>query len=232
MPRTAQPDLFAAAPDPAPAFPAGFRHLPGRLDGAAQAAILAEVLASVEAAGWFQPTMPRFGQPLSVRMCNLGPLGWVSDRSGYRYQAHHPDTGRPWPPMPRMLHELWDELTGCPHPPEACLVNLYRGRARMGLHQDRDEADLAAPVLSISLGDAALFRVGGDDRRGPTRSLTLESGDVVILAGDSRLCFHGIDRTLPGTSDLVPGGGRINLTLRRVTLAQSSVTADQVESGS
>jgi alkylated DNA repair protein (DNA oxidative demethylase) len=208
-----QPDL------PLADGPPGFRHLPRHLDAAAQAALLAEVLAAVEGSGWFQPTMPRTGRPLSVRMGNLGPLGWVADVRGYRYQATHPDTGRPWPPMPASLLALWDAVTGWPAPPEACLVNLYRGAARMGLHQDRDEADLAAPVLSVSLGDTALFRLGGTGRGGPTRSLALASGDVVLLGGAARLCFHGVDRILPGSSELVPGGGRINLTLRRVTRA-------------
>ncbi len=197
-------------------WPPGFRHLPGRLHPAAQAGLLAEVLAAVAEAGWFQPTMPRTGRPLSVVMCNLGPLGWVGDRRGYRYQARHPVTGRPWPPMPAVLRALWDEVAGWAAPPEACLVNLYRGEARMGLHQDRDEADLAAPVLSVSLGDTGQFRLGGTTRRGPTRRITLASGDLVLLSGPARSCFHGIDRILPGTSALVPGGGRINLTLRRV----------------
>lgn len=198
-------------------WPPGFRHLPGRLAPAAQQTLVHEVLAAVDAAGWFQPTMPRSGRPMSVRMCNLGPLGWLTDRQGYRYQATHPDTGLPWPPLPPALLELWDELTGWPAPPQACLVNLYRGDAKMGLHQDRDEQALTAPVLSVSLGDDALFRLGGTTRRGPTRPLLLRSGDVVVLGGPARLCFHGIDRVLPGTSALVPGGGRINLTLRRVT---------------
>lgn len=194
----------------------GFRHLPARLTPAQQVDLLAELLALVETAGWFQPTMPRSGRPLSVRMCNLGPLGWVSDSAGYRYQAHHPDTGRPWPALPAALIALWAEEARHPVPPEACLVNLYRDGARMGLHQDRDELDLTAPVLSISLGDDALFRLGGRTRRDPSRSLLLRSGDVVVLAGAARLAFHGVDRILPGSSTLVPGGGRINLTLRRV----------------
>ena len=203
-------------PDTAPPLP-GFRHLPARLPPAAQTALLAEILVAVAAAGWFQPTMPRSGRPLSVRMCNLGPLGWVSDRQGYRYQAHHPDTGRPWPPLPAALLALWAEEADHQAPPEACLVNLYRDGARMGLHQDRDEADLTAPVLSVSLGDDALFRLGGRARRDPTRSLLLRSGDVVILGGEARLAFHGIDHVLAGSSPLLSGGGRINLTLRRVT---------------
>lgn len=196
---------------------AGFRHLPGRLDAARQAEILAAVQALVQAAGWFRPTMPRTGRPMSVLMCNLGPLGWVTDKHGYRYQPVHPDTGAPWPPIPASVLRVWQEVAGYPHPPEACLVNLYRSGARMGLHQDRDEEDLTAPVVSISLGDTALFRVGGTARKDPTTSMELRSGDVVVLGGEARLCFHGIDRVLPGTSDLVPGGGRINLTLRRVT---------------
>lgn len=195
---------------------AGFRHLPGRLDAGAQAALLGEVLRAVDGVGSFQPTMPRSGHPLSVAMCNLGTLGWVSDCAGYRYQALHPDTGTRWPALPATLLELWSETTGYPAPPEACLVNLYRGGARMGLHQDRDEADLSAPVVSISLGDDALFRLGGLARKDPSRQILLRSGDVVVLGGAARLCFHGVDRILAGTSTLVPGGGRINLTLRRV----------------
>lgn len=202
------------------ALPDGFRHWPAALDAAAQQQLLAEVLARVERAGWFTPTMPRSGRPFSVRMCNLGPLGWVSDRGGYRYEPHHPETGAPWPPMPQLLYELWDRYAGWPHPPEACLVNLYRPGARMGLHRDVDEEDLDAPVLSISLGDTALFRIGGSERRGPTRRIVLKSGDLVLLGGAARLAFHGVDRILPGTSSLVPGGGRINLTLRRVTRSE------------
>jgi DNA oxidative demethylase len=204
---------------PAEPFPDGFRHLAGWLDRGRQGALLAEVLAAVEAAGWFRPTMPQTGRPMSVRMCNLGPLGWVTDaEGGYRYQRHHPGSGEPWPALPASLLRLWSGAAGYPAPPEACLVNLYRGEARMGLHQDRDEADLAAPVVSVSLGDDALFRVGGTSRKAPTRSLLLRSGDVVVLGGSARLCFHGVDRVLAATSDLVPGGGRVNLTLRRVTL--------------
>jgi DNA oxidative demethylase len=162
--------------------------------------------------------MPRSGKPLSVRMTNCGPLGWVSDEAGYRYQPTHPETGRPWPPMPRMLLDAWQDLAGYPHPPEACLVNFYGPTARMGLHQDRDEQDFAAPVLSLSLGDTCLFRVGGLRRNDPTRSVQLKSGDALLLGGDERLAFHGVDRILPGTSTLLAQGGRINLTMRRVTL--------------
>ncbi|HZP20825.1 MAG TPA: alpha-ketoglutarate-dependent dioxygenase AlkB [Bauldia sp.] len=200
----------------------GFRHLLGYLEPAAQGALVAELRRPLVESPFFTPTMPRTGRPFSVRMTNLGPLGWVSDRDGgYRYQATHPETGRPWPEMPAMLLGIWRELASYPHPPEACLVNYYTGSARMGLHQDRDEADFAAPVVSVSLGDACRFRIGGSNRSDRTRSFRLSSGDVVVLGGQSRLAFHGVDRIYPGTSTLLrdwfPEGGRINLTLRRVT---------------
>jgi DNA oxidative demethylase len=191
----------------------GFRWWPGALDGAAQGALLAEVLAAVERSPFYRPVTPG-GRPFSVRMTNLGPLGWVSDRDGYRYQPTHPETGAPWPPIPQTLLDLWTDLTGWPEPPDACLVNLYREDAKMGLHRDRDEADLTAPVLSVSLGDTAVFRVGAAEG-GATRSLKLASGDVCALTGPARLARHGIDRLLPGSSGLIPGGGRINLTLRK-----------------
>jgi alkylated DNA repair protein (DNA oxidative demethylase) len=163
--------------------------------------------------------MPKSGQPMRVRMTNFGPLGWVTDKEGgYRYQPTHPDTGKPWADMPEEVLALWNKLTGYPAPPEACLVNLYEGDARMGLHVDSDEEAWDAPVLSISLGDTALFRIGGVMRSDPTRSLRLASGDVCMLGGASRRAYHGVDRILPGTSRLLPKGGRINLTLRRVTV--------------
>ncbi len=196
--------------------PEGFRHLPGFLDRSAQVALLSEIWALVEPEVWFTPTMPRTGRPFSVRMANLGRLGWVSDIRGYRYAPTHPTTGRPWPPIPDVLLALWRELVAGPEP-ECCLVNLYRPGAKLGLHRDEDEEAQEVPVLSISLGDTAIFRLGGLTRRGPTVALPLASGDVVVLAGESRRAYHGVDRILPGTSDLVPGGGRVNLTLRRVT---------------
>lgn len=197
---------------PFPDLP-GFHYWPGRLDEGAQVSLLAEIQTALETAPFYRPVTPG-GQPFSVRMSNLGPLGWISDRSGYRYQPTHPETGRSWPPIPTALLDLWRDLADWPEPPDACLVNLYREDARMGLHQDRDEADQNAPVLSISLGDTAVFRIGPAGR-GPTRSLKLNSGDVCALAGPSRLARHGVDRLLTGSSRLIPGGGRINLTLRR-----------------
>ena len=193
-------------------------YLPAKLGVKRQLALLGELRAIMEEAPLFTPTMPRSGKAMSVRMTNCGPLGWVTDKErGYRYQAAHPVTGRPWPAMPQMLLDLWDEVARYPAPPEACLVNYYGGAAKMGLHQDKDEEDFDAPVLSVSLGDSAIFLVGGRSRRDPTRKFELKSGDVVILGGEDRLSFHGIDLVLAGTSDLLPEGGRINLTLRRVT---------------
>jgi alkylated DNA repair protein (DNA oxidative demethylase) len=192
----------------------GFRLFPGALDADAQRALVDEILAAAEAAPFYRPVTPG-GKPMSVEMTALGPLGWVTDAKGYRYQPDHPLTGAAWPPMPRSLLELWDRLAQAPGPPDSCLVNLYRDKARMGLHQDKDEADFAYPVLSVSLGDTAVFRLGGPKRSDPTRSIRLSSGDVCVLSGPMRLAHHGIDRIQPGSSRLVPGGGRINLTLRR-----------------
>ncbi|HTQ14882.1 MAG TPA: alpha-ketoglutarate-dependent dioxygenase AlkB [Rhizomicrobium sp.] len=190
---------------------------PGLLDSRTQAALLDEVSSRVARAPFYRPRMPKSGKPFSVEETNFGPLGWLSGESGYRYAPRHPYTDEPWPAIPRALLELWKETTGYRAPPECCLVNLYRAGARMGLHQDRDEAALDAPVLSVSLGDDALFRIGGTGRRGPTTAFRLQSGDVLTFGGPARLAFHGVDRTAPGTCALLPGGGRINLTLRRVT---------------
>ena len=193
-------------------------YLPGKLKDAEQARLLDALRAVMEEAPLFTPTMPRSGKPMSVRMTNCGPLGWVTDKErGYRYQSTHPVTGKPWPPMPQLLLDLCNEVSGYPAPPEACLINYYAGTAKMGLHQDKDEEEFAAPVLSVSLGDTGIFRVGGKSRKDPTQTFELKSGDVVVLGGEDRLAHHGIDRVLPGTSELLPEGGRFNLTLRRVT---------------
>jgi DNA oxidative demethylase len=202
-----------------PAGPEGFRHLPGYLSSARQAELLSRVRSVLAEAPLYVPTMPRTGKPLSVRMTNCGPLGWVSDKAGgYRYQAEHPMTRRPWPAMPDLLLRLWREVAGYPALPEACLVNYYAAGARMGSHRDEDEEEIRAPVVSISLGDDATFHIGGLQRSGPKRRLLLRSGDVVVLGGTARRAYHGIDRIHPGTSILLPEGGRLNLTLRRVTL--------------
>ena len=167
------------------------------------------------AAPLFTPRMPRSAKAFSVRMSNCGALGWVSDVSGYRYQAHHPETGRSWPPIPGSVLKLWRDLAECSRDPDACLINFYDADAKMGAHQDRDEEDFSAPILSVSLGDSCRFRFGGDTRAGPTQSLLLESGDVLVFGGPSRTMFHGVDRILPGSSTLLDPPGRINLTLRR-----------------
>ena len=193
------------------------RFYPDYFDRTQQSDLLAALDEVFAAAPLFTPRMPKSGRPFSVRMSNCGPLGWLSDESGYRYASEHPATGRAWPPLPQALLALWNEVACYPHPPEACLINFYAASAKMGLHQDRDEADFTAPVVSVSLGDSSLFRVGGPKRGDPTRSFRLNSGDVLVLGGDARLVFHGVDRIYPGTSTLLTGGGRINLTMRRVT---------------
>jgi alkylated DNA repair protein (DNA oxidative demethylase) len=197
----------------------GVDYFPGFLDRAAQEALRDEVLAILKVAPPLRPCMPRTGKPFSVLMSNCGSLGWVSDERGYRYQATHPETGHPWPAIPSRLLAAFAAIAPGAPPPEACLINLYDPAARMGLHQDRDEEELVAPVVSLSLGDTALFRVGGLQRNAPTRSFRLASGDAMSLAGESRLAFHGVDRIIAGSSTLLPEGGRINLTLRRVTKA-------------
>ncbi len=205
---------------PESSLPAGIRYLPDRFDRIAQAALVDDIRRVVEAAPLYTPAMPKTGKEMSVRMTNCGELGWVTDKEhGYRYQATHPVTGKPWPPIPATLLDLWRDVADHPQPPQACLVNFYSDKAKMGLHQDRDESDFSAPVVSVSLGDDCLFRVGGTKRTDPTQSIRLRSGDVVVLGGTSRLAFHGVDRIYPSTSTLLKNGGRINLTLRRVTAA-------------
>ena len=195
----------------------GVIHFPGWLDRAAQEALVGSLREVATSAPFFTPRMPKTGKPFSVKMTNCGALGWVSDERGYRYQPLHPESGMPWPPMPDVLTRAWADLADYPHQPEACLVNFYGSAAKMGLHQDHDEQDFDAPVLSISLGDTGVFRVGGTTRGGPTISVKLQSGDALSFGGPARLAFHGIDRIIPSTSTLLPQGGRINLTMRRVT---------------
>jgi alkylated DNA repair protein (DNA oxidative demethylase) len=201
----------------------GVRHHPGWLDAAAQARLAQEIAAVIAAAPLFVSRMPKSGLPMSVRMTNCGPLGWLSDKArGYRYEPAHPETGAPWPAIPHMLLEAWDVLTGYPKPPEACLVNVYSEEAKMGLHQDRDEVDFDAPILSFSLGADCRFRVGGPRRGDKTVAFTLCGGDALTLSGPARRTFHGVDRILPSILTPLPAplaglGARVNLTLRRVT---------------
>lgn len=187
----------------------------GWLDAASQETLVASLREVVRIAPLTAQVTPG-GRQMSVRSTAAGRFGWVSGPKGYGYATTHP-SGVPWPPIPAAVLDIWNALADCPRQPECCLVNWYGEGARLGLHQDRDEADFSCPVLSISLGDSALFRVGGTERRGKTASLWLESGDVAVLGGPARLAYHGIDRVRHGSSRLLPGGGRINLTLRVVT---------------
>jgi len=190
-----------------------------RLSPPEQKTLLDKVLALLEDAPLYRPVMPNTAKPFSVEESNFGKLGWVADKNGYRYQPTHPVTGKAWPAIPGALLALWAGINDGPEP-ECCLVNLYRTGAKMGLHQDRDEKDISAAVIGVSLGDEALFRIGGVARGGKTQSVTLASGDVIAFGGRARLAYHGIDRIRPGTSRLVPGGGRLSLTLRRVGMSQ------------
>lgn len=192
------------------------RHPP--LNRADQTLLVAELRGIIGAAPLYVPRMPKSGRPMSVRMTNCGPLGWVTDKErGYRYQSDHPVTGQTWPAIPSILMKIWDSIGYCA-PPEACLVNYYGSGAKLGVHRDEDEDDKIAPVISVSLGDSAVFRLGGSNRKDPSKSFKLDSGDIIVLDGPFRSAYHGIDRILPGTSDLLPEGGRFNLTLRRVTI--------------
>ena len=193
----------------------GFEIHQGFLDRAAQEALVADLRAVLAAAPLVQPVTPR-GRPMSVRMSAAGRFGWITDRKGYRYAETHPQ-GVPWPPIPTSVLAIWDAVAGTPRQPECCLINWYGEGARMGLHQDRDEADFSQPVVSVSLGDDGLFRMGNAERGGKTESVWLGSGDVVVMGGDARLRHHGVDRIRFGSSTLLPNGGRVTLTLRVVT---------------
>ncbi len=152
---------------------------------------------------------------MSVKMTSAGKYGWYSDASGYRYTPLHPN-GAPWPPIPAPVLALWRDLVSTARGPDCCLINFYGEGARMGMHQDRDEADFNWPVLSVSLGNDGLFRIGNTTRGGKTESIWLNSGDVVVMGGAARLAYHGVDRIRFGASELMPKGGRINLTMRVV----------------
>jgi len=198
-------------------FPSGFKHLPLYFTPDQQAELIDAVSAGARQAPFFHPAMPRTGTPMRVALTNFGEMGWVTDKEkGYRYEPRHPKNDAPWPPMPPLLTRLWDDVADYPDRPEACLVNWYKEGTKMGLHVDLDEQAVRAPVVSVSLGDPAMFRIGGKSRGGPTQGLKLFSGDVVVLGGEARLCYHGVSKIYYGESALVPRGGRINLTLRRV----------------
>ncbi|MEZ5753290.1 MAG: alpha-ketoglutarate-dependent dioxygenase AlkB [Paracoccaceae bacterium] len=198
----------------------GLHYFPGLLDPSHQQALLSELRQVVAAAPLYAPVTPG-GRPMSVRMTSAGRLGWITDGRGYRYEPRHP-SGKAWPPIPQDVLAIWHRITGLARGPDCCLVNFYGEGTKMGLHQDRDEGDFSFPVLSISLGDEALFRIGGTDRKDPTESFWLKSGDVLLMGGPARLAWHGIDRLRFRSSRLLPGGGRINLTLRVVETGATS----------
>ncbi|GFE49302.1 alkylated DNA repair dioxygenase [Roseobacter cerasinus] len=194
---------------------AGFDIHTSYLDSAAQADLVAALRDVVRRAPFVTPVTPS-GKPMSVQMTAAGAYGWITDRRGYRYATEQP-RGMPWPPIPQQLLSMWEDLTGSERQPECCLINFYGEGARLGLHQDKDEACYDWPVMSVSLGDDGLFRMGGPARGGKTQSIWLQSGDVVVMGGAARLAYHGVDRIRFGSSTLLPKGGRINLTLRVVT---------------
>lgn len=208
------PATFDPPPAPAPVL-RGAALFTGLVSRAEQEALVGDIREVVAQAPLFSP-VARFGQPMSVRMTAAGRFGWYSDRRGYRYVPCHP-RGTDWPAIPDRVLAIWRQVSGCAREPECCLINFYGEGARMGLHQDRDEVDFSCPVVSVSLGDDARFRIGGPARGGPTESVWLRSGDVLVMGGAARLARHGIDRTIFGSSTLLPAGGRINLTLRVVS---------------
>lgn len=186
----------------------------GALDPSTQSALVEDLRDVIRRAPLFSPQTP-YGKPMSVQMTSAGAFGWYADRTGYRYEKMHP-AGTPWPPIPSSVLDIWARYSGAAQAPDCCLINFYREGAKMGMHQDKDEADFTWPVLSISLGDSALFRIGNTTRGGKTESIWLDSGDVVVMGGAARLVYHGVDRVRFGSSSLLANGGRVNLTLRVV----------------
>jgi len=202
----------------------GFLHLSGFFSEPEQVALVEAVMSVAAQAPFSTPVMKRFGRPFSIEMTSAGAVGWWSDRGGYRYIERHPRKDQPWPPIPPAIGHAIDRIVGeagerYPLPrftPDSCLINRYRAKSRLGVHVDEDEDDRNAPILSISLGDDGWFVIGGHDRKDPVERIVLGSGDAVVMAGPARQCFHGIEKIVPGTSRLIPGGGRINLTIRQV----------------
>jgi alkylated DNA repair protein (DNA oxidative demethylase) len=192
----------------------GFVIHRGVLDAGAQADLVADLRSLAAEAPMFSPMTP-YGKPMRVKMTSAGKYGWMSDKHGYRYVTQHPD-GMGWPPIPERVLSIWRALVSAERAPDCCLVNYYGEGARMGMHQDRDEADFSWPVLSVSLGDDGLFRIGNPTRGGKTESIWLQSGDVVVMGGVARLTYHGVDKIRFGSSSLLERGGRINLTCRVV----------------
>ncbi len=202
-------DLFGA-----PAIP-GISLLPGFATDEAAVIAAAEAVAVVSP---FRVMAVPGGAKMSAAMTNCGAAGWVSDRRGYRYQTHDPETGASWPEMPAVFRDLATQAAAqagfTDFTPDMCLINRYAPGAKMGLHQDRDEADFSAPIVSVSLGLPAVFLWGGPKRTDRTLRLPLASGDVVVWGARERLYFHGIAPVKPGHHRLL-GAVRLNLTFRR-----------------
>ncbi len=192
----------------------GLCQLPG-LAAAEEPALLAHI-GAIAAMAPFRVMLTPGGGRLSAAMTNCGQAGWVSDRRGYRYERTDPLTGRPWPALPCLFQSLARRAAheaGFPgFTPDVCLINRYEPGAKMALHQDRDEADFTAPIVSVSLGLAVMFLWGGAGRADKPRKLLLGSGDVVVWGGPARLNFHGVAPLKPGPHPL---GLRYNLTFRR-----------------
>lgn len=192
----------------------GFEVYKGLMTERAQKDIVNDLREIIRVAPLFSPQTP-YGKPMTVRMTSAGKYGWVSDQHGYRYEKNHP-LGMAWPEIPASVLDIWEDVTGLTRLPDCCLINFYAPEARMGMHQDKDEASFDWPVVSVSLGDDGLFRIGNPTRGGKTESIWLSSGDVVVMGGAARLTYHGLDRIRPGTSTLLKDAGRLNLTLRVV----------------
>jgi len=182
-----------------------------------QTALLLQSVEAIAVAAPFRIMVTPWGQPMSVAMTNCGPYGWTTDRSGYRYSDRDPASGKPWPPIPAVLRELAQRAAAqCGYEafePDACLVNLYVPGARMGAHQDRDEGNLTAPIVSLSLGLPAIFLWGGRRRDDKARRFRLEHGDVAVWGGPSRLTYHGVAPLAEGLHPAT-GAKRYNLTFR------------------
>jgi alkylated DNA repair protein (DNA oxidative demethylase) len=186
--------------------------------GASEADLIAE-LRNIVAQAPFRRMITPGGHQMSVAMTNCGSAGWVTDHSGYRYSAEDPETGQPWPAMPILLRDLAGraaERAGFARfSPDVCLINRYVPGARMSLHQDKDELDFGAPIVSVSLGLPAIFLFGGLKRSDKPKRFRLEHGDVAVWGGPSRLFFHGVAPLADGEHPLI-GRQRLNLTFRKV----------------
>jgi alkylated DNA repair protein (DNA oxidative demethylase) len=186
---------------------------------AADAAVLVDEVTRIAEAAAFRRMVTPAGYTMSVAMTNCGGLGWVSDRTGYRYCPVDPDTGTSWPRMPTAFLDLAvraaAEAGFANYNPDACLINRYTVGAKLSLHQDRDEKDAWAPIVSVSLGLPAVFLWGGKHRSSPIRRMRLESGDIVVWGGPARFVYHGVAPLEDGRHPL-SGNSRINLTFRKV----------------